>query len=277
MNKQAVWAIAWKDMRAITANIQVWLPMVIIPLVLGIVIPTAFVGLLAHFGMGSMNNTDQMVKWVERIPPSALKSTLIGLPSLVHQVAYLVGNYLFAPFFLLIPLMTASVISADSFAGEKERSTLETLLFAPVDLFSLFLGKALAAFVPAVGLSFGTFVLCAISLNAAGWSLFHGLFFPRWNWLPLMLLVIPMVSLLTIFVTVYVSARSTTFQGAYQSGALLVLPAILLLFGQVSGLLLLDTGLVTVIGLVLAVINGALLWQLTRHMDRGYLFESQIK
>ena len=46
---------------------------------------------------------------------------------------------------------------------------------------------------------------------------------------PLMLLVIPMVSLLAVFLTVFISARVATFQAAYQMGGLLVLPALLLL------------------------------------------------
>jgi len=37
------------------------------------------------------------------------------------------ANYFFAPFLLLVPLVTSSVISADSFAGEKKLATVVRL------------------------------------------------------------------------------------------------------------------------------------------------------
>lgn len=276
MNKQAIWAIAEKDMRAITSNLQVWLPMAIVPAVMGIVIPTLFVFLIGRFGNAG-NTTQQLMQMMNRLPTSALKAALDALPTMAHKFTFLAANYLMAPFFLLIPLMTGSVIASESFAGEKERSTLETLLFAPVDLFSLFAGKVLAGLLPAVLLSIGTWAIALVSVNAAGWPLFHRLFFPQWNWLPLMLLVIPMLSLLAVLVTVFVSARATTFQGAYQSGALLVLPFLLLIFGQVTGVLVLSTAVVVVLGLALAGLNGVLTWLIVQRLDRSALFQSQIK
>ncbi|HYG60778.1 MAG TPA: ABC transporter permease subunit [Symbiobacteriaceae bacterium] len=277
MNKQAILAIAKKDIRAISANVQVWLPMLIIPAIMGVLLPGGIIGAIALFGTGFDNDMQQIAGWVDKMPAGSLTAYLAGLPTLDHKVAFLAANYMLAPFFLLIPLMTASVIAADSFAGEKERGTLETILFAPVDLLSLFLGKILSAFVPAVGLSLGTFVLCGITVNLAGWSLFHGLFFPHVNWLPLMLLVIPMISLAAILFNVFISARVATFQAAYQMGGMVVLPFLLLLAGQATGVLMMDTVVALIIGLVLAALNAALLQMLLRKLNRNLLFESQVR
>ena len=39
--------------------------------------------------------------------------------------------YLFAPMYLIVPMMVSAVIAADSFVGERERKTLEALLHTP--------------------------------------------------------------------------------------------------------------------------------------------------
>lgn len=278
MNRRAIWAIARKDMRAIFANIQIWLPMMILPLILGFAMPIGLMWGLLRFGVeGGSDSVQSLLALLEKLPPSPLTDTLAAMSSVDQQVAYLLANFFMAPFFLLIGLMASSVVSADSFAGEKERGTLESLLFSPTDLVSLFLGKVLAAFLPAICLSIGTFLLYGVTVNALGWQLFGGLFFPRLNWLPLMLLVIPMISLLAVLVNVFISAKVSTFQAAYQMGGLLALPVIGLLLGQVSGLLLLDTAVLILVGCGLLLLNAVLLWQVVRGLNRTRLFESQIR
>ena len=39
-------------------------------------------------------------------------------------------NYILPVFFLIIPVMAASIMSASAFVGEKEKHTLETLLYS---------------------------------------------------------------------------------------------------------------------------------------------------
>ena len=50
-----------------------------------------------------------------------------------------------ALFFLTLPLLVACTVAADSFAGERERKTLETLLATRLSDRAIFLGKVLAA------------------------------------------------------------------------------------------------------------------------------------
>ena len=276
MNSRAVWAIARKDIRAIAANMQVWLPTLMIPAILGVIMPAAILIVLTVAPETQGSNMRSLYDLLDRLP-TRLQTTLAALPQLNQKFAYLLINYLFAPFFLIIPLMTASVISADSFAGEKERGTLEGLLLAPVDLLSLLTGKALAAFLPAMAVSLLSFVLYGLTANLAGWGLFGRIFFPELNWLPLILLVIPGLALVAILFTVFISARVASFQAAYQLGALAILPALVLLFGQISGVLLLDFWVLTIIGAVLLAFDVALLRLFLEGLDRGRLFESQIR
>ncbi len=277
MNRRALWSITRKDMFGIQANIQVWLPMIIVPSILGVIIPGLLMWLLSRFGLNAINGVDRLLAMLEAIPSPTLRELLATLPSDGARLAYIMANYMLAPLFLLIPLMVSSVVSADSFAGEKERGTLESLLFSPVDLPTIFAAKTLAALLPSLMISYATFALAAITLNATGYSLLGRLFFPRINWLPLMLLVIPTLSLAVILLNVFISARVATFQAAYQLAGVVVLPAIALVVAQVTGILFLDVTLITALGLVLAVLDVFLLRQLARHLDRQILFESQVR
>ncbi len=277
MNSRTIWAIARKDMKAITSNTQVWLPMLIVPLLLGLIIPTGLVLMLAHFGLDATGDAADFLKLLERMPAGTILDTINALPTINHRVAYLLTNFMMAPFFLMIPLMAASSVAADSFAGEKERGTLESLLFAPIDMTSFFTGKVMAAFLPAVGLSLGTFLVATVTINLAGWKLFGEIFFPSLNWAPLILLVVPAVSLAAVFINVFISARAATFQAAYQTGSMMVLPALLLLVGQASGMLMLSTGVLVGVGAALLLVDWLMLRVLLRRMSRNQLFESQIR
>lgn len=275
MNRRAVWAMASKDMRAIGANLQVLLPMLVVPLVLGVLMPGGLVWALLRFGESS-GELEEFMRVLERVPVGSLTGALASFTDPSARAAFLLANYLLAPFFLLIPLMASSTISADSFAGEKERGTLESLLFSPVPVGELFLAKVLAAFLPATALTWGTFLLTTLTVNAVAWPWMGRVFFPTPNWLPLLLLVIPLLSLATVFLTVFVSARVSTFQAAYQLGGVLVLPVLALVVGNMTGLLFLSTPVIAAIGVGLAVVDLLMLLALRRYLDRAQLFESQV-
>jgi len=89
--------------------------------------------------------------------PEFLSETIGGMDQTQSGIVLLIG-YLFAPFFLIMPLMFSTVIAAESFAGERERKTIEALLYTPATDTELFLGKVLAAFTPAVLITWGGFI-----------------------------------------------------------------------------------------------------------------------
>lgn len=89
---------------------------------------------------------------------------MVLLP-LKEQLVYLFVNYMMASLFLLIPVITASAIAANSLVGEKERKTLESLLFALITVKELFVSKVLSSFIPAFGVSFISFILSGVIIN----------------------------------------------------------------------------------------------------------------
>lgn len=277
MNRRAVVAIARKDIRSITANIQVWLPMSIIPVFFSVLLP-----IIVGFAVRASNadiarDMETILNVLEKLPVSSLRRIVDSLGTDQQRITYIMFNYFMSPFFLMIPLMAASTVSIDSFVGEKERGTLEGLLLAPVNMQSIFAAKVLAALIPAIGLSLLSFVLFAVCVNVSAWPLFGRVFFPHINWAPIVLLVMPAISLFAILINVFISARVSTFQAGYQMGGLLVLPLIAVMIGQFTGFMLLDTRMLLAIGVVLMIIDYALLRIIVRRLDRAWLFESQVR
>ena len=276
MNKTAMWTIAQKDINAIRTNSQIWVPMIIVPLVLGVILPVVAVIVIKSLGTDSIGSLNKIVELIGKLPAGGLKDSLDSLPTVNHQLIYMLVNYYFVPFFLLIAVMASMMIAANSFVGEKERRTLESLLFAPIDVTALFVGKVLAAFLPVMALTLATFILYGGLINALTYSMFNGLLVPTWNWLTLIVWVVPMISLCTILFCTLISARVKGFQEAQQLGGVIVLPVVGLVISQATGMMLLQTSVLLIIGAVLLVANLLLLRKIAKMNQRDVLFEKQV-
>jgi ABC-type Na+ efflux pump permease subunit len=203
------------------------------------------------------------------MPPS-LQAELAGYDE-PQTVVVLLLVYFLAPMYLILPLMVSSVIAADSFAGEKERKTLEALLYTPTTDGELFLAKLLSAWLPALGVAWGGFLLYAIVANVASWPTMGQVFFPNLMWIVLALWVAPAAAGVGLGTTVLISVRAQGFQDAYQLGAIVVLPIVLLFIGQATGVMYFSLGLVVLLGLVLWAVDAALLWLGGRTFQRSEL------
>jgi ABC-type Na+ efflux pump permease subunit len=162
--------------------------------------------------------------------------------------------------FLIVPLMVASVIAADSFVGEKERKTIEAVLHSPITDQELLVAKMLSALIPAMLVALISFVLYAIVANVAGWITLKRLIFPTVTWIVLILWVTPAAAGLGLGSIVLVSTRVKTFQEAYQIGGMMVLPIVGLVLGQSFGLLYFNVLLTLLVGLVLWLVDGGMFW-----------------
>ena len=176
-----------------------------------------------------------------------------------------------APMFLILPLMVSSVFAADSFAGEKERKTLEALLYTPTTDRELFAAKLLGAWTAAIVVAVLSFVIYAVMVNAAAWHSIQSVFFPNWMWMALVFWVTPAVAGLGLVVMVFASARAQGFQDAYQIGGMVVLPVLLLMVGQISGVMYFSLGVVLLVGLAIWLIDAVLLWFASKSFRRGEL------
>ena len=257
MNWRAIKAIVRKDLKVVFQNKGVSIPLIVVPVLILGVLPAlaAFAPALQDIPGSPFAGLDT---FVEQMPPG-LKADLAGYDEM-QMIIVLMLVYFLAPMYLILPLMVASVIAADSFAGEKERKTLEALLYTPTTDGELFLAKLLSAWLPALGIAWGGFVLYTLVANLAAWPTMGRVFFPNTMWLVLALWVAPAVAGVGLGVTVLISARAEGFQEAYQLGAVVVLPILLLVIGQATGVMYFSTWLVLLLGLFFWIVDAALLW-----------------
>jgi ABC-2 type transport system permease protein len=257
MNSRAITAIVRKDLKVVIQNKGVLIPLIMVPMIFLVVLP-ALTALIPTFEGELSSTLEEFEAFLDGMPPG-LKAGLAGYNE-AQMIVVLALVYFLAPMYLILPLMVASVIAADSFAGEKERKTLEALLYTPTTDRELFLAKLLAAWLPALGIAWSGFVLYAVVANLAAWQTMGRIFFPNAMWIVLAFWVAPAVAGLGLGVTVLISARAQGFQDAYQLGAVLVLPIILLFVGQATGVMYFSLWLVVLLGLLLWAVNAVLLW-----------------
>jgi ABC-2 type transport system permease protein len=253
-----------KDWRDIRRNWEVMAPIIIVPVLISLVIP-----LIVTLTPGSLNSNLQGSSFLENILnglPSQLKAELAGLNE-TQIIKYVMLLYFFAPFFLIIPIMASSVIASDSFAGEKERKTIEALLATPLTDSELLLGKILVSFVPAMIVTVVSFLVYSLVIDLLTFNEYGWLLLPTLSWLLLIFGMAPAIALLGIGVSVIISAKVKGFREAQQISALLVLPVLVLLFGQATGSLILGPIVVSGLTMVLLLLD-LIVFRVSVHLFR---------
>lgn len=231
------------------------MPLIIVPLILLVGLPLLLGGIVMLAESTGVDSGD-ISELQDMIPPT-LQPMLAGLSATQAGLVFAL-TYLFAPMFLILPIMVSSVVAADSFAGEKERKTLEALAYTPTTDSELLLAKMLGGWIPGVLVGVVGFMIYTVVVDFVTWRVADVVLLPNAFWLLLAFWVGPAAAAIGLGVTVLVSARVNTFQEAYQLGSLIVLPVVFLMLGQVSGLVLLNTNIVLILGLVLWIVAGLL-------------------
>jgi ABC-2 type transport system permease protein len=270
MNWRSIWAIARKDLKEVRQNKVAWGPAIAIPLIFAILMPILFSVLPQVMPVEDIQRElGDMDTLLKNLPPS-IQAIFEGLKLEQMFVLYMTA-FMLAPLFLIMPLMFSSVVGADSFVGERERKTMEALLYSPVTDRELFLGKVLAAVIPAILLSWLTYLVYIIVVNVASYGLFQRIWFPLPTWWPLMFWLTPAFALLGISATVLVSSRVRTFMEAYQLSGSLVVLVLALMVGQATGVLFLGVGTVMIVGTLIWIADAVLIYLSVRNFKRSLL------
>ena len=272
MKARTLAAIVKKDLLEVKQNTSVMMSIIIVPLIFVVVLPLILITAVSS----SVQDPAEIQRQLSELGPM-----LQNMPASVSQYLAPWNDYqkwfvlflgmFMAPMFLIMPLMTASAIAAESFAGERERKTMEALLYTSASDAELFVGKALAAFLPALAITWLSFAGYTIVLNAAGWTIFGQIWFPLSLWWPLIIWVSPAMAAVSIAITVLISVKTHSFMGAYQTSASVVLLVVGLMAGQVSGVIYLSVGMGWILGSIFWIIAGALAWFAVRTFNRPRL------
>ncbi len=149
----------------------------------------------------------------------------------MENLAHLVGALFNLPllYFMMFPMVIPISVAVYAIIGEKEQKSLEPLLATPLTISELFLGKALASVIPAVGVTWAAFGL---------FGLFMKLLLPPpvvtralgefgTAWLLTILLFTPLTAVLMATASMIIATRVSDVRAAYQLSSFVMLPILL--------------------------------------------------
>lgn len=243
------WAEVFKNRMVFFSIIFMPLIMTAIPLII----------LYATGGSSAGDLTSQMPEQFTRYCPQNLNG------SECFQF-YMVTQFMFM--FMLIPLMIPVNIAAYSIVGEKTTRSLEPLLATPITTSELLIAKNLAATIPAVLATWIGFAIFAIGAGiiTTSRSLMLALMDPLW--LIAIFIVGPLLAILSVNFSIMVSSRVNDPRVAEQLSAVVIIPLLVLFFGQVSGFIFLSRQLILIIAAALLVIDAGIIYMAVRLFQR---------
>ncbi|HEY1015860.1 MAG TPA: ABC transporter permease subunit [Herpetosiphonaceae bacterium] len=127
----------------------------------------------------------------------------------------LIAGFLPASFSLIGPL--------ESFVGERERNTLESLLSAPISDRSLYLGKFIASITPPLISSF--IAMSVYALRTRGSARFPAFASAlTWDWILIVMGLIFIKAVVMVSAAVYISSQSTSIRAANLLASFILIP-----------------------------------------------------
>jgi ABC-2 type transport system permease protein len=240
LNLGHAWLVFQKDWSEIKSSKQILIPIIVLPLVIVVLLPTIAVQVPALFGGAasvagsqSTGGSDTTIS----LFPSEFSKLLNGM-SARQSFVYMMATVVFAPFTLLVPLLVSSIISSDSFAGEKERKTIEALLATPLSDTELLVGKILVALIPALTATWGAAAIYIVLTDLLDYPLFGYFILPNLLWIAMLLGLAPAFAIAAIGLSVIISSRVSGAREAQQLSGILVIPIVILMIGEISGIVL---------------------------------------
>ena len=250
--KTRIWAIMQKEWQEAIKNKMILFTMSLLPiLILAISLGTLY-GINADFGGKPLSGTNIPSQFAGMDPKDAM--------NLMMATEFLV-------LFLIIPVSIPVTIASYSIVGEKENKSLEPLLATPIRTWELLAAKSAAAVMPAILLGwliYGVFVAGAgvvarpivVTMALAP------------MWLTAHLLIGPLLALLSVLAGVIASSRMSDPRAVQQMVAFFVVPIMGIGIAQTMGVVLLNVWTVLVGALLIALLDGAVLWVAVRLFQR---------
>ena len=107
-------------------------------------------------------------------------------------------------------------------------------------LRQIFRAKVLAAFLLSMAVSLASFLVMCLVLEIEALALLGTLLLPGVNWLMMLFLLAPAVSMVAVTLIVRGSAKAKSVEESQQRAVFLVIPVVLLIVGQFTGVMLLS-------------------------------------
>ncbi len=249
MDTNRIRTILSKEWEEVFKNKMVLFTVALMPVILTI-LPLAIL-----FGMNS--TTANLTGSSADVPPQFLE-TCGNLPAKDCMQIFMMNTFMLM--FMMMPLIIPTAIAAYSIVGEKTTRSLEPLLATPITTVELLAAKALAAAGPAIIISWASFLIFLLLLPLAGGT--PGLIKAATGpvWLLAVLVIGPLLAIAAVNLAVLVSSRVNDPRVAEQVAGVLIVPVLAVLFGQLSGLIVLNLAFITVSILIMIVVDIAMIY-----------------
>lgn len=198
--------------------------------------------------------------------PELFGTTCANLTATDCMQTYILTQFLIM--FMMMPLIIPITIAAYSIVGEKTTRSLEPLLASPIRTEELLAGKALAAALPAVAATFLSYLIFFLLIPVTGASAAIRQYVVSGPWLIGILVIGPLMAIAAVNFAVMVSSRVNDPRVAEQLSAVLIVPVLGLMFGQLAGVLVINTSLMLISALALALVDLGLVYMGARLFQR---------
>ncbi len=176
--------------------------------------------------------------------PAGIGSMCAGIPSQDCVQIYIVNEFLLL--FMIMPVMIPITIAAYSIVGEKATRSLEPLLATPISTIELLSGKMLAAVIPGILATWVCFAVFLLLLPVTGVSNIVRGYIAGPTWLLAIAVIGPLMAILAASFAVIISSRVNDPRVAEQFSAILLVPILILLFGQIAGIIIVNVQLMVI-------------------------------
>lgn len=189
--------------------------------------------------------------------PAQFMMTCGNLPMMDCVQIFMINEFMLL--YLMMPIMIPIAIATYSIVGEKTTHSLEPLLATPITTEELLAGKGLSAVIPAVVATWGCFLFFLLVVPLTGVSKEVLAYIVGPTWLLAIFLVGPLMAIMAVNFAIFISSRTADPRVAEQISAVLIMPVILVLFGQIAGIVVLNVQLVLITAAVLVLLDVAMI------------------
>lgn len=263
IRKDKVKIIFLKEIKELLRNKEILVTVIIMPIVFSILIPTSMITL--NFAEEQeIPEGDQVLEIFRNLAPFWDESTDLQKVSIVQANLYLA-------FLIMIPMMVPMAISSDSIAGEKERKTIEGLLAAPITKEEILIGKALAAAVPSIVISWIAEIIYIIFTNIVIHNIMGRIILPNLFAVIMFFLLMPTQTLLSTLLMTSFSSKAKGSREALQKSGFFAMPIIFLISALIFLPLLVHPSLTLASEVIMVLLLLVFLRRATKNFNRNKL------
>ena len=208
-------------------------------------------------GLGEAGTTDM---------PASFARLCEGLTGIECAQYFFVTEFLLL--YMMMPLMIPVTIAAYSIVGEKSTRTLEPLLATPITTVELLAAKSLAAAIPAIVATWACFIIFIVAAPFVGAKpvVVASIFSPVW--LVAVFVAGPLMAIMAVNFAVIVSSRVNDPRVAEQMAAVIIVPLLGMLFGQLAGVIVLNVQFMLVAVSIILIVDVGLIYLGARLFQR---------